>query len=78
MVGAPIADEQYSRLIEEVHTLTDRVSRAEYFRLHLDEQWSRLPQDVTRWQWPESSKRLAQDIARVGRIADPEAWRHHE
>lgn len=78
VVDTPIADEQYSRLIEDVHTLTDRVSRAEYFRLYLDKQWSRIPQDLTSWNWPDSSKRLAQDIARVGRIADPEAWRHHE
>lgn len=63
-------------LIEDVHSLTDRVSRAEYFRLYLDKQRAGIPQGASSWKWPDSSGRLAADIARVGKIADPKAWRH--
>ncbi len=78
LVDTPVVDEQYARLINEVQSLSDRVTRAEYFRLYLDKQWSRLPQISTTWKWPETSQKLASDIARVGRIADPHAWRHRD
>ena len=36
---------------------------------------TRIPHGSTSWQWPDSSGQLATDIERVGRYADPEAWR---
>ncbi len=78
LVDTPVVDEQYARLVEDVPALADRVARAEYFRLYLDRQWARIPDGTTSWQWPENSDRLRADIARVGRHADPEAWRHRD
>lgn len=78
LVDTPITDEQYRRLIGDVHSLSDRVTRAEYFRLYLDKQWARIPRGAATWQWPDTSNELAADIARVGRHADPESWRHSE
>ncbi|HWS38428.1 MAG TPA: hypothetical protein VN408_37540 [Actinoplanes sp.] len=78
LVDTPVVDEQYARLVEDVHSLADRVTRAEYFRLYLDKQWTRIPGGATSWQWPENSDRLRADIARVGQHADPEAWRHRD
>lgn len=78
LTDTPIVDEQYRRLIGDVHQLTDRVTRTEYFRLYLDKQWVRIPQGATSWEWPGISTQLANDITRVGRVADPEAWRHRD
>jgi GTPase SAR1 family protein len=76
LVDTPIVDDQYARLIEDVHSLTERVTRGEFFRLYLDKQWAKVPQGLTAWNWAENSGKLAADITRVGRVADPEAWRH--
>jgi len=78
ITDTPIVDEQYRRLIEDVYSLTDRVARTEYFRLYLDKQWSRIPRGATTWDWPSVSSQLASDITRVGRVADPDAWRHRD
>lgn len=73
-VDTPIVDAQYRSLIQDVHTLPDRVSRSEYFRLYLDRQWSKVAGDGLPWDWSRTSERLAEDIRTVGRRADPETW----
>jgi hypothetical protein len=36
LVDTPIIGERYRSLITDVHTLSERVARAEYFRIYLD------------------------------------------
>lgn len=74
VVDTPIVDDAYRRLITDIHTLSERVNRAEYFRLYLDRQWSLLTDVGLPWRWPQVSDRLSEDIRRVGRRADPDAW----
>jgi hypothetical protein len=75
LVDTPIVDKQYRQVIKDIHSLTDRVSRSEYFRLYLDRQWSRMDETGLPWSWTQASERLARDIRRVGVHADPDAWR---
>lgn len=74
LVDTPVIDDQYRRLIDDVHPLADRVVRAEYFRLYLDKQWGKITADGIPWQWSDTSAQLADDIAKVGRYADPDSW----
>jgi hypothetical protein len=74
LVDTPIVDDQYRSMISDVHTLPERVSRSEYFRLYLDRQWSKINDTGLPWRWSETSERLAADIHAVGRRADPETW----
>ena len=74
IVDTPIVDGQYRSLIQDVHSLPDRVGRSEYFRLYLDRQWSKIKDDGLPWRWSETSERLASDIREVGVRADPETW----
>jgi hypothetical protein len=74
LVDTSIVDDQYRKLIQDVHSLTDRVARSEYFRLYLDRQWSKISDDGLPWNWPATSERLSEDIRKVGRRADPGTW----
>lgn len=77
IVDTPIVDDQYRSLIQDVHSLPERVGRSEYFRLYLDRQWSKIKDDGLPWRWSETSDRLSDDIRRVGERADPETWGWH-
>src|SRR5262249_17675581 len=74
LVDTPITDDQYRRLIDDAHSLADRVVRSEYFRIYLDKQWGKLASDGIPWQWPDASAQLTDDINRVGHHADPKSW----
>ena len=74
LVDTPVVDEQYRSLIQDVHTLSDRLSRSEYFRLYLDRQWSKISSDGLPWQWPSASKDVADDVRKIGRRTDPSTW----
>jgi hypothetical protein len=74
LIDTPVVDEQYRKLIQDVHSLADRVSRSEYFRLYLDRQWARVTEEGLPWDWSDTSEQLAEDIRKVGRRADPETW----
>lgn len=74
LIDTPIVDQQYRRLIEDVHNLPERVNRTEYFRLYLDRQWSKVNSEGLPWRWSDTSEVLSKDIRRVGRRADPETW----
>ena len=74
IVDIPIVDEQYRRLITDVHMLPDRLTRSEYFRLYLDRQWTKIADTTLPWYWSETSKRLSEDIRQVGRRTDPSTW----
>jgi len=74
LVDTPIVDGSYRKLLDDVHSLPDRVRRAEYFRVYLDRQWSLMYDERLPWRWPDTSERLSEDIRRVGRRADPETW----
>ena len=74
IVDTPIVDEQYRRLITDIHMLPERLTRSEYFRLYLDRQWTKIVGTALPWYWSDTSKRLAEDIRRVGRRTDPSTW----
>ena len=74
LIDTPIVDEQYRKLIQDIHALTDRLNRSEYFRLYLDRQWTRVAEEGLPWDWSQTSERLAEDIRRVGRRTDPATW----
>ncbi len=74
LIDTPIVDDQYRPLIKDIHHLTDRVSRSEYFRLYLDKQWLKLSGTSLPWNWADTSGRLREDIHRVGSRADPDTW----
>jgi len=74
LIDTPIVDDQYRNLIQDVHPLSERLARAEYFRLYLDRQWAKVGDGGLPWRWSETSRRLASDIRRVGRRADPATW----
>ncbi|MFZ4236446.1 hypothetical protein ACOZGD_14850 [Streptomyces murinus] len=76
LVDTPIVDEQYRKLIKDDHTLPERVTRSEYFRIYLDRQWSKVKDSGLPWRWSETSEKLSADIRRVGRKADPQAWNY--
>ncbi|MFH8662612.1 hypothetical protein [Streptomyces afghaniensis] len=76
LVDTPIVDEQYRNLIKDDHTLPERVTRSEYFRLYLDRQWSKVKDSGLPWRWSDTSEKLSADIRRVGRKADPQAWNY--
>jgi len=75
-VDTPIVDPSYRQLIQDARTLTDRVARTEYFRVYLDKQWAKIAGDNLPWEWPTTSQQVADDVRRVGRVADPASWSH--
>jgi hypothetical protein len=74
LVDTPIVDEQYRALIEDVHSIEERLSRSEYFRLYLDKQWSLLNDENLPWQWPAVSDKLSEDIRQIGKRVVPGVW----
>lgn len=74
LVDTAIVDDQYRQLIEDVHTVPERLARAEYFRLYLDRQWKRIEGNGLPWHWSDTSKRLADDLRSVGSRVDPDTW----
>jgi hypothetical protein len=74
VVDTPIVEENYRNIITDAHSLADRVTRAEYFRLYLDRQWPKIKAADLPWMWPGNSAKLAEDIRKVGHIADPSTW----
>lgn len=69
-----IIDEGYRTVISDAHTLADRLARSEYFRLYLDRQWAKMPNSQLPWRWSDVSRKLSQDIYKVGRRTDPGTW----
>lgn len=78
LIDTPIIDEQYRNLIQDVHSLADRVARGEYFRLYLDRQWDKVDGDGLPWKWSDTSRRLSRDIRQIGRRADPATWDYEQ
>jgi hypothetical protein len=74
LIDTPIVDEQYRALMQDVHTLAERVRRSEYFRLYLDRQWMKVRGDGLPWYWADTSRKLSADIREVGRRADRTTW----
>ncbi len=74
LVDTPIADEQYRNLINDVHTLADRLARGEYFRLYLDREWAKISDEGLPWTWSATSQRLSSDIRQIGRRTDRATW----
>lgn len=74
VIDTAIVDDQYRNLIEDVHTVSDRLARAEYFRLYLDRQWTKIAGNGLPWHWSDTSKRLAEDLHKIGSRIDPATW----
>lgn len=75
-VDTPITDERYRSLIRDVPDIGARLERAEYFRVYLDRQWEKVSDNGLSWSWPQASQKVAEDVRRVGRLVDPDTWRH--
>ena len=74
VVDTPIIDQVYRNIIHDAHPLPDRLNRAEFFRVYLDNQWAKMVSDDLPWLWSETSSKLREDIRKIGRIADPGTW----
>lgn len=69
VVDTPIVDPNYRRLISAVQDISERLRRAEVFRLYLDRQWRLLksePEDLP-FDWDEHSRRLSREVDYVNR-----------
>ena len=73
-VDTPIVDLSYRQLIHDARSLTERVVRTEYFRVYLDKQWAKIAGQNLPWEWPAASRQAADDVRRVGKVADPATW----
>jgi hypothetical protein len=74
LIDTAIIDDQYRQLLQDVHSLPERLSRAEYFRIYLDRQWQKVNGEGLPWRWPPTSDQLANDIRSIGRRTEPETW----
>ncbi|MFC7276642.1 hypothetical protein ACFQS1_21850 [Paractinoplanes rhizophilus] len=69
VVDTPIVDPNYRKLITAVHDVSERLRRADLFRVYLDRQWrvlSTATEDLP-FKWDEHSRRLRNDIDTVRR-----------
>jgi GTPase SAR1 family protein len=69
VVDTPILDENYRRLITDVHSISERLRRAEVFRVYLDKQWNVLGQAFERhpFNWHEHSERVRTEVDNISR-----------
>jgi hypothetical protein len=76
VVDTPVVDEAYRRIIKDVHAISERVGRAEYFRTYLDKQWLPLSRfEGMAFDWRPVSDSLRADTQRVGHRVDPDTYR---
>lgn len=76
LVDTPIMDAAYRGLIKDVRYISERLPRAEYFRIYLDKQWAKLDTGQSSWDWPRVSSKLSSEIRDIGRKVDPESWKY--
>lgn len=64
VVDTPIVDTNYRKLINSVHDISERLRRADLFRVYLDRQWRTLSNEVDDlpFNWDEHSQRLRNDV----------------
>lgn len=69
VVDTPIVDQNYRKLVTAVQDMTERLRRADIFRVYLDNQWRTLSSaaDSLPFNWDEHSRRLRADIETVRR-----------
>jgi hypothetical protein len=69
VVDTPIVDPNYRKLITAVQDVTERLRRADLFRVYLDRQWRTLSNAVEDlpFNWEEHSMRLRNDVETVRR-----------
>jgi len=69
VIDTPIVDLNYRRLIAIANNITERLDRADVFRVYLDKQWRDLSSGLENlpFNWDEHSQRLRQDIEYVRR-----------
>lgn len=67
VVDTPILDENYRRLITNVHSITERLRRAEVFRVYLDKQWGVLEEALESppFNWREHSDRARTEVHNI-------------
>ena len=67
VVDTPILDENYRRLITNVHSISERLRRAEVFRVYLDKQWSSLEDALESppFNWREHSERVRNEVQSI-------------
>jgi hypothetical protein len=65
-VDLPILNDVIRAQVRDVFTMNERVVRVATIADYLDAQWAEVPTGVP-WSWPESSKALRAEIARVPR-----------
>jgi hypothetical protein len=65
-VDLPILTEAIRGQVRDVFTMSDRVDRVIAIADYLDAQWADVPTGVP-WSWPEASKALRTDLAKVPR-----------
>jgi hypothetical protein len=67
VVDTPILDDSYRRRISDAQGLSDRLRRAEIFRVYLDGKWSAVESalETPPFNWRECSARVRQDIYNI-------------
>ena len=67
VVDTPILDDSYRRLISDAHALSDRLRRADIFRVYLDGKWSAVESslDAPPFNWREYSARVRLEISNI-------------
>jgi len=73
-VDTPIVDPTYSGLVQDAHSLSDRVARTEHFRVYLDKQWNKIAGTGLPWEWPTVSQKVADEVRKIGRQAVASSW----
>jgi hypothetical protein len=70
-IDTPIVEQSYSMLINDVHSLSDRIRRAEAFRVYLDRQWRKLESTLSNppFDWREHSTSLVEQVEEITRRA---------
>lgn len=71
LIDTPVLEQAYQRVIEEAHTISERVGRAKIFRVYLDKQWLKMQTDNLPWLWSETSRKLSDDIDRAEHNSKP-------
>ena len=66
IVDTPVLDDDARRAIRDVHSIRDRLSRAEIFCGYLDAQWAELEGTEVRFRWPDVCCDLREDMKRIG------------
>lgn len=67
VVDTPILDSNYRRLVTNVHSISERLRRAEVFRVYLDKCWSVLEEVLENppFNWREHSERIRTDVHNI-------------